>query len=185
MEHSCMRSAASVAASRAAVYVVAMQHLSGAEPCQGDVSIRFPPFGACPTRRVHEASAVKLSTAELSRCVFLVCLLLLAMIGGPRRMQFKGVPDPQVSARDAEWMAQVPKARGGPALRPLPDRRSDRRGARHHRGRYQGAPALSRAAQQEGDPLRRGGRRRGLWLDRHVRASPARRNGRTGIRRPR
>ncbi|MCB5175220.1 L,D-transpeptidase [Microvirga lenta] len=36
--------------------------------------------------------------------------LLLAMMTALAGCNFKGVPDPQVSARDAEWMEQVPKA---------------------------------------------------------------------------
>jgi len=40
--------------------------------------------------------------------------LLLAMISALAGCNFKGVPDPQVSARDAEWMAKVPKAEEDP-----------------------------------------------------------------------
>ncbi|WP_201752068.1 L,D-transpeptidase [Microvirga arsenatis] len=40
--------------------------------------------------------------------------LLLAMIAALAGCNFKGVPDPQVSARDAEWMAKVPKAEEDP-----------------------------------------------------------------------
>ncbi|MFC4174226.1 L,D-transpeptidase [Microvirga sp. GCM10011540] len=36
--------------------------------------------------------------------------VLLAMMTSLAGCNFKGVPDPQVSERDAEWMAQVPKA---------------------------------------------------------------------------
>ena len=36
--------------------------------------------------------------------------LLMAMMTALAGCNFKGVPDPQVSARDAEWMARVPKA---------------------------------------------------------------------------
>ena len=37
-------------------------------------------------------------------------LLLVVALTALAGCSFKGVPDPQVSARDAEWMAQVPKA---------------------------------------------------------------------------
>ncbi|WP_262273351.1 MULTISPECIES: L,D-transpeptidase [Microvirga] len=40
--------------------------------------------------------------------------LLLAMIAALAGCNFKGVPDPQVSARDTEWMAQVPTAEADP-----------------------------------------------------------------------
>lgn len=40
--------------------------------------------------------------------------LLLAMIAALAGCNFKGVPDPQVSARDAEWMAKVPRAEDDP-----------------------------------------------------------------------
>ncbi|MGO4523781.1 L,D-transpeptidase [Microvirga sp. 2MCAF35] len=40
--------------------------------------------------------------------------LLLAMITALAGCNFKGVPDPQVSARDTEWMAQVPTAEDDP-----------------------------------------------------------------------
>ncbi len=40
--------------------------------------------------------------------------LLLAMIAALAGCNFKGVPDPQVSARDSEWMAKVPKAEEDP-----------------------------------------------------------------------
>ena len=36
--------------------------------------------------------------------------LLIAVLAALAGCSFKGVPDPQVSARDAEWMSQVPKA---------------------------------------------------------------------------
>jgi lipoprotein-anchoring transpeptidase ErfK/SrfK len=36
--------------------------------------------------------------------------LLLAMMTALAGCNFKGVPEPQVSARDAEWLARVPKA---------------------------------------------------------------------------
>ena len=36
--------------------------------------------------------------------------LLVALMTALAGCSFKGVPDPQVSARDTEWMAQVPKA---------------------------------------------------------------------------
>ena len=36
--------------------------------------------------------------------------LLIVALAALAGCSFKGVPDPQVSARDAEWMAQVPKA---------------------------------------------------------------------------
>ncbi len=40
--------------------------------------------------------------------------LLLAMIAALAGCNFKGVPDPQVSSRDAEWMAQIPNAEEDP-----------------------------------------------------------------------
>jgi lipoprotein-anchoring transpeptidase ErfK/SrfK len=40
--------------------------------------------------------------------------LLLAMMTVLAGCNFKGVPDPQVSTRDAEWMAKVPKAEDDP-----------------------------------------------------------------------
>ncbi|EIM26132.1 L,D-transpeptidase [Microvirga lotononidis] len=40
--------------------------------------------------------------------------LLLAMITALAGCNFKGIPDPQVSARDTEWMAQVPTAEDDP-----------------------------------------------------------------------
>ena len=40
-------------------------------------------------------------------CRLPLLIVALAALAG---CSFKGVPDPQVSARDAEWMAQVPKA---------------------------------------------------------------------------
>ena len=40
--------------------------------------------------------------------------LLLATIAVLAGCNYKGIPDPQVSARDAEWMARVPKAEDDP-----------------------------------------------------------------------
>jgi lipoprotein-anchoring transpeptidase ErfK/SrfK len=40
--------------------------------------------------------------------------LLLVMMTALAGCNFKGVPDPQVSARDAEWIAKVPKAEEDP-----------------------------------------------------------------------
>ena len=40
--------------------------------------------------------------------------LLLAMIAVLAGCNYKGVPDPQVSTRDAEWIARVPKAEDDP-----------------------------------------------------------------------
>ncbi|WP_201840791.1 L,D-transpeptidase [Microvirga zambiensis] len=40
--------------------------------------------------------------------------LLLAMIAALAGCNYKGIPDPQVSARDAEWIAKVPKAEDDP-----------------------------------------------------------------------
>jgi lipoprotein-anchoring transpeptidase ErfK/SrfK len=40
--------------------------------------------------------------------------LLLAMMTALAGCNYKGVPDPQVSSRDAEWIAQIPKAEEDP-----------------------------------------------------------------------
>jgi lipoprotein-anchoring transpeptidase ErfK/SrfK len=45
---------------------------------------------------------------------FLSLPLLLVMMTALAGCNFKGVPDPQVSARDAEWIAKVPKAEEDP-----------------------------------------------------------------------
>ncbi|WP_134497291.1 L,D-transpeptidase [Microvirga pakistanensis] len=47
---------------------------------------------------------------RLSSLVFLVVTMAVALAG----CTYKGVPDPQVSARDAEWMAQIPAAQEEP-----------------------------------------------------------------------
>ncbi|WP_414471795.1 L,D-transpeptidase [Microvirga sp. M2] len=47
---------------------------------------------------------------RLSSLVFLVATMAAALAG----CNYKGVPDPQVSARDAEWMAQIPPAQEEP-----------------------------------------------------------------------
>ena len=59
------------------------------------------------------------------------------------------------------------------------------RSARHHHHRYRQHRALLRAWAGPRHPLRRRRRPRGLYLVRRADASAARRNGRTGIRRPR
>src|SRR5690349_12868981 len=58
---------------------------------------------------VASLKSAELYTMRLSRLP-----LLLAMITALAGCNFKGVPDPQVSARDTEWMAKVPQAEDDP-----------------------------------------------------------------------
>ncbi len=47
---------------------------------------------------------------RLSSLVFLLATMAAALAG----CTYKGIPDPQISARDAEWMAQIPTAQEEP-----------------------------------------------------------------------
>ncbi|HEU6441234.1 MAG TPA: L,D-transpeptidase [Microvirga sp.] len=47
---------------------------------------------------------------RLSSLVFLMATMAAALAG----CTYKGIPDPQISARDAEWMAQIPTAEEDP-----------------------------------------------------------------------
>ena len=72
----------------------------------GDLPVKNLPD---PSRASALAEVSELCTMRLFRLP-----LLLAMIAALAGCNFKGVPDPQVSARDAEWMAKVPKAEEDP-----------------------------------------------------------------------
>ena len=98
---------------------------------------------------------------------------------------YKGIPDPQVSARDAEYIARVPKAEDDPRFGRylIDDPTGEAPGTivvdTKERQLYLVLP--NRKAIRYGVAVGR----RGLWLDRHGAASRARRNGPTGTRPPR
>ena len=78
--------------------------------------IRFGPGAVCPgvsvtlTHAVFATAKQSFPPMRLSSLVFLVATMAAALAG----CTYKGVPDPQVSARDAEWMAQIPPAQEEP-----------------------------------------------------------------------
>src|SRR6476661_2276070 len=96
----------SFAAQRAPVYVVAVQHISG--PDHAMVTVIRPlgmPVTCCVDDKPAKPAEQQSFAMRLSRFSFVLAALVL-LTG----CNFKAVPEPQVSARDTEYMALIPAA---------------------------------------------------------------------------
>lgn len=109
---------------------------------------------------------------ELLRMRSVPILAAMVALLGLSGCNFRGTPDPSLSKRDAEWMALTPQAELDPLFARYVIDDPTREAPGHRRGRHQGTPALFRAAQGQGGPLWRDGRRRGVRLDRHGAGRP-------------
>ena len=118
--------------------------------------------------------------------VFVVAvLLMLAMISIAANAQTLGNASTQPNAYPADEVIASDEGATPGAASPRRRRLWHDGGARHHHHRYRQHHALLRARPRPCHPLRRRRRPRRLHLVRACRPSAARRNGRTGIRRPR
>src|SRR3712207_2014237 len=80
---------------------------SGAVPWCVSIRLVGPWSISPPETTLHLSSA---ESSELLTMRLFRLPLLLAMMTALAGCNYKGVPDPQVSSRDAEWIAQIPKA---------------------------------------------------------------------------
>ena len=178
---------ASFAAGRAAVHVVAVQQSRFRSVA------KLLRYQTCSLAGLYRGEAENQSAAvravpnrALFRCVLVDCLSVMLAAGvllAGCRYKACRIPRFRRATRNG-WRTFRRPRKTALFARYLVDDPTGR-AAGHDRGRYQGAVALPGAAGPQGHALRRGRRRRGLWLDRHGRGSPARRNGRIGTRQPR